>query len=47
MSWRPAVSLAPSVRVHGIVTEAGTAPNAIPEIARGSWHVRADTLAKD
>ena len=23
--------LAPSVRVHGIVTEAGTAPNAIPE----------------
>jgi amidohydrolase len=38
--------LAPSVRVHGIVTEAGTAPNAIPEIARGSWYVRADTLAE-
>jgi amidohydrolase len=38
--------LAPSVRVHGIVTEAGTAPNAIPEVARGSWYVRADTLAE-
>jgi amidohydrolase len=38
--------LAPSVRVHGIVTEAGTAPNAIPETARGSWYVRADTLAE-
>ena len=38
--------LAQSVRVHGIVTEAGTAPNAIPEIARGSWYVRADTLAE-
>jgi amidohydrolase len=38
--------LPPSVRVHGIVTEAGTAPNAIPEIARGSWYVRADTLAE-
>ena len=33
-----------SVRVHGIVSEAGTAPNAIPETARGSWYVRADTL---
>jgi metal-dependent amidase/aminoacylase/carboxypeptidase family protein len=31
--------LEPSVRVHGIVTEAGTAPNAIPETARGSWYV--------
>jgi amidohydrolase len=38
--------LAPSVRVHGIVTEAGTAPNAIPDLARGSWYVRADTLAE-
>ncbi|HSZ40008.1 MAG TPA: M20 family metallopeptidase [Trebonia sp.] len=35
-----------SVRVHGIVTEAGTAPNAIPDAARGSWYVRADTLAE-
>jgi metal-dependent amidase/aminoacylase/carboxypeptidase family protein len=38
--------LEPSVRVHGIVTAAGTAPNAIPETARGSWYVRADTLAE-
>lgn len=33
-----------SVRVHGIVTEAGTAPNAIPESATGSWYVRAASL---
>lgn len=33
-----------SVRVHGIVTEAGTAPNAIPDRAKGSWYVRASTL---
>jgi amidohydrolase len=35
-----------SVRVHGIVTEAGTAPNAIPGRARGSWYVRAETSAE-
>ncbi len=33
-----------SIRVHGIVTAAGTAPNAIPDHARGSWYVRADSL---
>jgi len=33
-----------SVRVHGIVTKAGTAPNAIPDTATGSWYVRASTL---
>jgi amidohydrolase len=38
--------LAPSIRVHGIVTEAGTAPNAIPDTARGTWYVRADTLSE-
>jgi amidohydrolase len=38
--------LSPSVRVHGIVSEAGTAPNAIPDFARGSWYVRAETLAE-
>ncbi|MBB2957545.1 amidohydrolase [Pseudoclavibacter helvolus] len=32
------------VRVHGIVREAGTAPNAIPAMALGSWYVRADDL---
>lgn len=31
-------------RVHGIVTEAGTAPNAIPGRATGSWYVRARSL---
>lgn len=38
--------LAPTTRVHGVVTEAGTAPNAVPEHARGSWYVRAETLAE-
>ena len=33
-----------SVRVHGIVREAGTAPNAIPGSAVGSWYVRAQSL---
>ncbi|MCP2253360.1 amidohydrolase [Prauserella aidingensis] len=33
-----------SVRVHGIVTEAGTAPNAIPGHAEGRWYVRASDL---
>ncbi|MCR2812714.1 amidohydrolase [Microbacterium sp. zg.Y1090] len=36
--------LPPSVRVHGIVREAGSAPNAIPGSALGSWYVRAATL---
>lgn len=31
-------------RVHGIVSQAGTAPNAIPETAAGHWYVRAQTL---
>lgn len=31
-------------RVHGIVREAGTAPNAIPERVVGSWYVRAADL---
>jgi len=33
-----------SARVHGIVTEAGTAANAIPERSVGHWYVRAGTL---
>ncbi|MCT9001060.1 M20 family metallopeptidase [Microbacterium memoriense] len=36
--------LPPTVRVHGIVREAGTAPNAIPGSALGSWYVRAENL---
>lgn len=35
-----------SVRVHGIVTSAGEAPNAIPEQAEGRWYVRATSLAQ-
>ncbi|MGW5641323.1 M20 family metallopeptidase [Saccharopolyspora sp. NPDC003752] len=35
-----------SARVHGIVTNAGDAPNAIPEHASGRWYVRAETLAE-
>jgi amidohydrolase len=35
-----------SVRVHGIVTHAGVAPNAIPDRAEGRWYVRAASLAE-
>ncbi|MFC7344251.1 M20 family metallopeptidase [Saccharopolyspora griseoalba] len=35
-----------SARVHGIVTHAGEAPNAVPEHATGRWYVRAETLAE-
>ena len=35
-----------SVRVHGIVSNAGEAPNAIPESATGHWYIRARTLAE-
>ncbi|TDD02551.1 M20 family peptidase [Saccharopolyspora terrae] len=35
-----------SAKVHGIVTHAGDAPNAIPERATGRWYVRAETLAE-
>ncbi|WP_308492355.1 M20 family metallopeptidase [Microbacterium terrisoli] len=34
------------VRVHGIVTDAGTAPNAIPGRSEGRWYVRAPSLAQ-
>jgi amidohydrolase len=33
-----------SVRVHGITTNGGYAPNAIPEVTEGRWYVRAETL---
>jgi amidohydrolase len=36
--------LAPSTRVHGIVTRGGDAPNAIPDETEGRWYVRAETL---
>jgi amidohydrolase len=35
-----------SVRVHGIVTHAGDAPNAIPGKTRGRWYVRAGDMAE-
>ena len=34
------------VRVHGIVTHAGEAPNAIPGRSEGRWYVRAASLAQ-
>lgn len=35
-----------SVRVHGLVTRGGEAPNAIPQHTEGRWYVRAETLAE-
>jgi len=35
-----------SARVHGIMTNGGQAPNAIPERTEGRWYVRAETLAE-
>ncbi|QZY50592.1 M20 family metallopeptidase [Leucobacter tenebrionis] len=35
--------LPPSVRVHGVQTRGGEAPNAIPERTEGRWYVRAET----
>ncbi|NYE95141.1 amidohydrolase [Psychromicrobium silvestre] len=34
-----------TARVHGVVTNGGDAPNAIPEHTEGRWYVRAPTLA--
>lgn len=36
--------LPPSVRVHGLVTRGGEAPNAIPERTEGRWYVRAESM---
>lgn len=36
--------LPPTSRVHGVVLEAGTAPNSIAGSARGRWYVRAKDL---
>ncbi|WP_405987971.1 peptidase dimerization domain-containing protein [Streptomyces sp. NBC_00986] len=38
--------LPPTVRVHGVVTNGGEAPNAIAEHTEGRWYVRAGTLAE-
>lgn len=34
------------VRVHGVMTNGGEAPNAIPEVTEGRWYVRAESLAQ-
>lgn len=33
-------------RVHGVMTNGGQAPNAIPDLTEGRWYVRANTLAE-
>lgn len=38
--------LPPGVRVHGLMTRGGEAPNAIPQHTEGRWYVRADSLAE-
>ena len=35
-----------NVRVHGVQTRGGEAPNAIPERTEGRWYVRAETTAQ-
>lgn len=37
--------ITPAERIHGIVTDGGEAPNVVPGATRGSWYVRAETLA--
>ncbi|MBD8868030.1 M20 family metallopeptidase [Nocardioides donggukensis] len=36
--------LPPTVRVHGVMTNGGEAPNAIPAHTEGRWYVRAESL---
>jgi amidohydrolase len=38
--------IAPSARIHGIVTHGGDAPNIVPERTTGRWYVRASDLAQ-
>ncbi|RAJ56617.1 amidohydrolase [Streptomyces sp. Amel2xB2] len=38
--------LPPTVRVHGVVTRGGEAPNAIPQTTEGRWYVRAQDMAE-
>jgi len=35
----------PDVRIHGVILDGGTAANVVPDYARGSFMVRANTLA--
>ena len=34
------------MRLHGIRTRSGEAPNIVPDLAEGRWYVRADSLAE-
>lgn len=38
--------LSSSVRVHGVLTNGGEAPNAIPALTEGRWYVRAESMAQ-
>jgi len=38
--------LPPTVRVHGVLTNGGEAPNAVPARTEGRWYVRAESLAQ-
>lgn len=38
--------LPPTVRVHGVMTNGGEAPNAIPQRTEGRWYVRAGSIAQ-
>jgi amidohydrolase len=38
--------LPPTVRVHGVMTNGGEAPNAIPARTEGRWYVRAESMAQ-
>lgn len=38
--------LPPGVRVHGVMTNGGEAPNAIPQVTEGRWYVRAESMAE-
>ena len=38
--------LPPTVRVHGVMTNGGEAPNAIPARTDGRWYVRAESLER-
>lgn len=38
--------LPPTVRVHGVMTNGGEAPNAIPDLTEGRWYVRAESMTE-
>lgn len=38
--------IAPTARIHGIVTHGGDAPNIVPAHTRGKWYIRHETMEK-